>query len=182
LFVSSLYHILSHLSRVFFFGYRLSSDELGMGLTTTEEKSLGYPRHISRGSIIGELASPPRLGFCSRHIRNIVSACAVWFTFIYRKPTHLAVGSSGRGLTDSRGSAVLSVALPSPFVPLLYHTLRGLSRGFFEDFCLPLSTWFLFPSPLDTLIVTQLGWFVKRKFQRVPGFLLFPCQFPRTGV
>ena len=25
---------------------------------------------------------------------------------------------------------VLSVALPSPFVPLLYHTLRDLSRGF----------------------------------------------------
>jgi len=38
LFVSLLYHILIDLSRVFFFGYRLSSDELGMGLTTTEEK------------------------------------------------------------------------------------------------------------------------------------------------
>jgi hypothetical protein len=54
-----------------------------------------------------------------------------WFTFISRKHEHLAVGSSGRGLTDSRGSAVLSVASPSPFVSLLYHTLRDLSRGIF---------------------------------------------------
>ena len=31
---------------------------------------------------------------------------------------------------------VFSVALPSPFVPLLYHTLRGLSRGFSNFFSL----------------------------------------------
>ena len=41
----------------------------------------------------------------------------------------------------------------------------------------------LLPFPLDfSYIVPQLGWFVKRKFQRVLGFLLFPCQFPRTSV
>ena len=60
---------------------------------------------------------------------------------------------------------VLSVALPSPFVPLLYHTLRDLSRGFsnfFEkSFRLALSHSYqclgvcgLLPSPLDALIVS----------------------------
>ena len=57
-----------------------------------------------------------RGGLCSRHIRNILSACAVWFTFIYRKPTHLAVGSSGTGLTGSRGLSLFRVAVPSPVV------------------------------------------------------------------
>ena len=68
------------------------------------------------------------------------------------------------------------------FVPLLYHTLRGLSRGFsklFEKFfrrvahrlypkvfCLELSP------PLDTLIVSQLGRFVK-------GFFTF---FSKSGA
>lgn len=73
-------------------------------------------------------------GFCILRIPNIFSACGVWSTFVYRKQEHLAVGSWGKGLTDSRGSAVLSVALPSPFVPLLYHNLGGLSRGFYIFF------------------------------------------------
>ena len=33
------------------------------------------------------------------------------------------------------GTHIFVVALPSPFVPLLYHTLRGLSRGFLNFFC-----------------------------------------------
>ena len=129
-------------------------------------------------------------GLCILRIRNIFSACAVWFTFVSRTQEHRAVGSSGIGLTDSRGSFPLwdclsltswiycttnllvcqylfekilrrwwelnphfpmanvskwatllylshfcgsRTVLPHRhFVPLLYHTLRGLSRGFFE--------------------------------------------------
>ena len=33
------------------------------------------------------------------------------------------------------GTHLFVVALPSPFVPLLYHTLRDLSRGFLNFFC-----------------------------------------------
>ena len=51
------------------------------------------------------------------------------------------------------------------FVPLLYHTLRGLSRGFLLFMrALPARLPPLFRcvlSPLDTLIVSQLGRFVK---------------------
>ena len=55
-------------------------------------------------------------GFCILRILDIVSACEVWFTFIYRKQEHLAVGSSGQGLTRSHGHPPFVVALPSPFV------------------------------------------------------------------
>lgn len=55
-------------------------------------------------------------GFCILRIPYIISARGVWFTFIFRKQEHLAVGSWGRGLTDSRGS--LPLGLPCP--PLLY--------------------------------------------------------------
>ena len=74
------------------------------------------------------------------------------------------------------------IALPSPFVPLLYHTLRGLSRGFFEIFSnffcpfLSIRSGLVSPaylaSPLDfSYIVSQLGRFVKG-FQKI-SFLLF---------
>ena len=52
-----------------------------------------------------------KFGLCILRIPNIISARGVWFTFIYRKQEHLAVGSSGTGLTDSRGSHLL--ALPA---------------------------------------------------------------------
>ena len=63
----------------------------------------------------------------------------------------------------------LSVALPSPFVPLLYHTLRGLSRGIFAFAGLFLLGVPYHPSwrplrglPLDcSYIVPHLEWFVK---------------------
>lgn len=55
-------------------------------------------------------------GFCILRILDIFSACEVWFTFIYRKQEHLAVGSSGNGLTCSRGHPPFVVASPSPVV------------------------------------------------------------------
>ena len=57
-----------------------------------------------------------RNGFCILRIPYIISARGVWFTFIFRKQEHLAVGSWGKELTDSRGS--LPLGLPCP--PLLY--------------------------------------------------------------
>ena len=56
-------------------------------------------------------------GLCILRIHDIFSACVVWFTFVYRKQEHLAVGSWGIGLTDSRGSHRFGFAVPSPFVP-----------------------------------------------------------------
>lgn len=47
---------------------------------------------------------------------------------------------------------------------VLYHTLWRLSRGFLRISVPPLSTGFLLPSPLDTLIIPQSEWFVKRFF------------------
>ena len=73
-------------------------------------------------------------GLCILRIHDIFSACVVWFTFVSRKQEHLAVGSSGRGLTRSRGHPHFVVASPSPFVPLLYHNLGDLSRGFLKFF------------------------------------------------
>ena len=81
------------------------------------------------------------------------------------------------------------------FVPLLYHTLRGLSRGFWKIFQKFLRLLQLGWSvtvhprstscgshqvtssldcplpPLDTLIVSQLGWFVKRFFSPNANFI-----------
>ena len=115
-------------------------------------------------------------GLCILRIHDIFSACVVWFTFVSRTQEHRAVGSSGIGLTDSRGSFPLWDCLSLTswvkynilnsvcqevfwtflfgreilfyftqlrigerlFAPvclltsLLYHTLMGLSRGFFE--------------------------------------------------
>ena len=75
------------------------------------------------------------MGYCIVHNPLLLQPLRHWFTFIFRKYEHLAVGSWGKGLTRSRGHPPFVVALPSPFVPLLYHTLRGLSRGFLNFFC-----------------------------------------------
>ena len=121
--------------------------------------------------------------YCIAHNPLLLQLLGHWFTFIYRKCEHLAVGSLGQGLTRSRGHPPFVVALPSPFVPLLYHTLRGLSRGFLHFLRADLRSVFLADafstalgwsvvtlprhslSPLDTLIVSQLGRFVKGFFQ-----------------
>ena len=71
----------------------------------------------------------------SRDIRDIVSACTVWFTFVFRTPTPRAVEDFViKVLRDSRGSCHSASALHPSFVPLLYHNLGGLSRGFLHFF------------------------------------------------
>ena len=52
----------------------------------------------------------------SRDIRDMISACTVWFTFVFRTPTPRAVGSWDKGLTRSRGHPFSR----SPCPPLLY--------------------------------------------------------------
>ena len=62
-----------------------------------------------------------------------------WFTFIFRKHEHLAVGSSGRGLTDSRGSALFRGRLTLAFCTLIVSYFKGFVKGFllkfFNFFC-----------------------------------------------
>ena len=72
------------------------------------------------------------MGYCIVHNPLLLQPLRHWSTFIFRKYEHLAVGSSGRGLTRSRGHPHFVVASPSPFVSLLYHNLDNLSRGIFE--------------------------------------------------
>ena len=104
-----------------------------------------------------------RLGYCIAHNPLLFQPLRHWFTFIYRKCEHLAVEDFiVKDLLDSRGSCLWllpcfpllwwlewdlnphsplaqqsSYQLNDPtisFVPLLYHTLRGLSRGFLTFF------------------------------------------------
>lgn len=72
------------------------------------------------------------MGYCIVHNPLLLQPLRHWFTFIFRKYEHLAVGSLGKGLTRSRGHPHFVVASPSPFVSLLYHNLGYLSRGIFE--------------------------------------------------
>ena len=114
----------------------------------------------------------------SRDIRDIVSACTVWFTFVFRTPTPRAVEDFVvEVLHDSRGS---TLALRLPRIPHLYPyciTTRAVCQEVFYIFlrgafififtakashCRLLSASLL--SPLDTLIVSQLGRFVKGFF------------------
>ena len=108
LFVSLLYHILSHLSRGFFYFFWCDGLESNQHSTTTQAMC---PATLKDHHIMS--------GFCSRHIPNIVSACGVWFTFVSRY-TYTPCGRViGRGLTDSRGHPHFVVASPSPVVLLL---------------------------------------------------------------
>jgi hypothetical protein len=56
------------------------------------------------------------VGYCIVHNPLLLQPLRHWFTFIFRKYEHLAVGSWGKGLTDSRGSFPLGL----PYPPLLY--------------------------------------------------------------
>ena len=102
-------------------------------------------------------------GFCSRHIPNIVSACGVWFTFVFRTPTHHAVGSWGRGLTDSRGSFPLGLPCPPllyPYCITTWEICQGVFYIFFRGwFARPLRTedaTLLRPLPLTLQIIAHL--------------------------
>ena len=125
LFVSLLYHILTHLSRGFFNFFRwggwdsnpqyhlLASGGCPFKPTTPKGKRLlypAYPRHFFSLRGLVHICIPHTGTPCGRVIGNKVLLALVG--------THLFV-----------------VALPSPFVPLLYHTLRRLSRGFLNFFC-----------------------------------------------
>ena len=101
--------------------------------------------------------------YCIAHNPLLLQLLGHWFTFIYRKREHLAVGSLDRGLTCSRGrptwvassspcvfiiahfvgfvkgqvSAHSSVGTARPLLPLtslLYHIQWGLSRRNFNFF------------------------------------------------
>ena len=101
------------------------------------------------------------MGYCIVHNPLLLQPLRHWFTFIFRKYEHLAVGSSGLVLLRSRGLPSFQGCRPSPFVPLLYHTLRDLSRGlsalprhFFGSVTFhPVEE---SPPPLDIFIVPQV--------------------------
>ena len=62
--------------------------------------------------------SHPKVACGNRDIRNIVSACTVWFTFVFRTPIPRAVEDFiVEVLHDSRGS---TLALRLPRIPHLY--------------------------------------------------------------
>ena len=72
--------------------------------------------------------------YCIAHNPLLLQPLGHWFTLISRKYEHLAVGSSSKDLLALVGFLGCEVALLSPFVPLLYHNLGDLSRGFFIFF------------------------------------------------
>ena len=101
-------------------------------------------------------------------IRHFFSSAALVHICIPHTGTPCGRVIGNKVLLALVGTHLFVVALPSPFVPLLYHTFKGLSRGFFnffeKSFRLALSHSYqclgvcgLLPSPLDTLIVSQLG-------------------------
>jgi hypothetical protein len=71
----------------------------------------------------------------SRDIRDIVSACTVWFTFVFRTPTPRAVEDFiVEVLHDSRGST-LALRLPRiPHLCLDYITLLVICQDLFTIF------------------------------------------------
>ena len=88
--------------------------------------------HLSRGFFIffGGISSPKGDCFVVGIIQHFFSELALVHICIPQTytPCGRIVGQRSYSLS---WAPVLSVALPSPFVPLLYHTLRGLSRGIF---------------------------------------------------
>ena len=72
-------------------------------------------------------------GLCILRIHDIFSACVVWFTFVFRTQEHRAVGSSGIGLTDSRGSFPCGTAFPSPLELSITHLTRFVKRFFLRS-------------------------------------------------
>ena len=69
-----------------------------------------------------------KMGYCIAHNPLLFQPLRHWLTFIYRKCEHLAVGSSGRGLTRSRGRLTLPCC-----VLIISQTLRFV-KTFFNFF------------------------------------------------
>ena len=80
----------------------------------------------------GTITLVPRVEYCIAHNPLLFQPLRHWFTFIYRKCEHLAVGSLGQGLTRSRGHPLLW----SPCPPLLYPyciTTWAICQGVFQN-------------------------------------------------
>ena len=75
------------------------------------------------------LSYPSKLRYCIAHNPLLFQPLGHWFTFIYRKCEHLAVGSLGQGLTRSRGHP--PSWLPCP--PLLCFHYSTFCRGCQEE-------------------------------------------------
>ena len=119
--------------------------------------------------------------YCIAHNPLLLQPLGLWFTFIYRKCEHLAVGSWGWGLTASRGSFPLGLPCPRLLYPYCI-TRYGVCQEVFWTFLFGREILFYFTqlrigerlfAPVClfcTLIVSQLGRFVK-------GFLRFSLIF-----
>lgn len=114
---------------------------------------------------------------CILRIHDIVSACVVWFTFLYRTQEHHAVEDFIiKDLHDSHGSCLW--LLPCiPHLYLDYITLLVICQALFLFFfkrggvepqgCIPSSiraSLRLIGIPLDILIISYFKGFVKRYF------------------
>jgi hypothetical protein len=94
------------------------------------------------------------MGYCIAHNPLLFQPLRHWFTFIYRKCEHLAVGSLGQGLTRSRGHPLLW----SPCPPLLYLYYSTFSTICQVLFCFCGITLICFPVLLPkTFVPWSLG-------------------------
>ena len=162
--------IISHLVRfVKYFFYFFWCDGLESNQHSTTTQAMG-PATLKDHHIMS--------GFCSRHIPNIVSACGVWFTFVYRytyTPCGRVIGLKilptlvGLSLWDC-----LTLAFCTLIVSQLGRFVKGFptfSQNFFFESTYARATLAVasirlrLPSPLDTLIVSHIGRFVKGFFR-----------------
>ena len=68
--------------------------------------------------------------YCIVHNPLLLQPPGHWLTFIYRTHEHRAVGSSGIGLTGSRGLSLFRVAVPSPVVFIVPQTFQFVNTFF----------------------------------------------------
>lgn len=80
------------------------------------------------------LPHPRESGFCILRILNIFSACEVWFTFIFRKQEHLAVGSSVTRSYSLSWASTFRGRLALSFCTLIVSYFKGFVKRFFELF------------------------------------------------
>ena len=73
-----------------------------------------------------------RFGYCIVHNPLLLQPLRHWFTFIFRKHEHLAVGSLDKGLTCSHGRPVW-VASSSPCVFIITHFVGLSSLIFYRE-------------------------------------------------